>query len=205
MKVQNSVIDFRSAEKRGLLDADLVAQTETVATKPRRDAHVTEASVEQVRGIGPGMARKLEKLGITTIGDLAVTKAAFPLEACFNPRESAALVGLRAGLAKTLRPRPAVEPLPAPRAPDAARSAAAPTSTQEAPSITDSPWARRELASAPRNADGSIPTYISTGINKWGWYDGYTVNMSDVQYIQHRKEQEDHAQYLHELHHPRGW
>lgn len=112
MKVHSQVIDFRRAEKQGLLDADLVAKTQTVASKPLRDAHVTEASVEQVKGIGPVMAKKLEKLGIETIGDLAHTKAAFPLEASFNPREAAALVSLRAGLAKTLAPRPAIEPLP---------------------------------------------------------------------------------------------
>ena len=113
MKVHhNQVIDFRRAEKQGLLDADFVAKNAGVGSKPLRDSRTTEASVEQVKGIGPVMAKKLEKLGIETIGDLAHTKAAFPLEASFNPREAAALVGLRAGLTKTLGPRPAIEPLP---------------------------------------------------------------------------------------------
>ena len=90
MKVHhNQVIDFRRAEKQGLLDADFVAKTEGVGSKPLRDS----------RAIEP-------------IGDLAHTQVAFPLEASFNPREAAALVGLRAGLAKTLGPRPQIEPLP---------------------------------------------------------------------------------------------
>ena len=113
MKVHhNQVIDFRRAEKQGLLDADFVAKTEGVGSKPLRDSRATEASVEQVKGIGPVRTKKLEQLGIETIGDLAHTKVAFPLEASFNPREAAALVGLRAGLAKTLGPRPQIEPLP---------------------------------------------------------------------------------------------
>ena len=57
MKVHNQVIDFRRAEKQGLLDADFVAKTEGVGSKPLRDSRATEASVEEVKGIGPVMAK----------------------------------------------------------------------------------------------------------------------------------------------------
>jgi hypothetical protein len=112
--VNRGLPNYSKAVNMGLVDKKVVKDMEKLSMLPTLhdyDRMFADMPTSALKGIGSKLGAKLGKLGIKTVEQLTFTRAAFPLESLFNPREAKVLSNLHEALLSTTSGGPTVTTL----------------------------------------------------------------------------------------------
>ena len=113
--VNRNLPSYAQALNMGLVDKKAAKSIEKKVNTPNVrydvDRLFADLPTSALKGIGSKLGAKLSKLGIKTVEQLTFTRAAFPLESLFNPREAKVLSNLHEALLSTTSGGPTVTTL----------------------------------------------------------------------------------------------